>query len=43
MCSNNYLGLADHPWVREAAADAGSAFKAGAGASALISGTMSPH
>ncbi|MBK5230992.1 MAG: 8-amino-7-oxononanoate synthase, partial [Thermoleophilia bacterium] len=22
MCSNNYLGLADHPRVREAAADA---------------------
>jgi glycine C-acetyltransferase/8-amino-7-oxononanoate synthase len=43
LCSNNYLGLADHPRVREAAAEAALRFGAGAGASRLISGTMSPH
>jgi 8-amino-7-oxononanoate synthase len=43
VCSNNYLGLADHPRVRQAAADAAERFGAGAGASRLISGNMSPH
>jgi 8-amino-7-oxononanoate synthase len=43
LCSNNYLGLADHPRVRQAAADAAERFGAGAGASRLISGNMSPH
>jgi 8-amino-7-oxononanoate synthase len=43
LCSNNYLGLADHPKVRAAAADAAERFGAGAGASRLISGTMSLH
>jgi glycine C-acetyltransferase/8-amino-7-oxononanoate synthase len=43
LCSNNYLGLADHPRVRQAAADAAERFGAGAGASRLISGTMSLH
>jgi 8-amino-7-oxononanoate synthase len=43
LCSNNYLGLADHPRVREAAADAALGWGAGAGASRLISGNMSPH
>ena len=43
LCSNNYLGLADHPRVRQAAADAGERFGAGAGASRLISGNMSIH
>ena len=33
LCSNNYLGLADHPRVREAAADAAMRWGAGAGAS----------
>jgi 8-amino-7-oxononanoate synthase len=43
LCSNNYLGLADHPRVRRAAADAAERFGAGAGASRLISGNMEPH
>ena len=43
LCSNNYLGLADHPRVREAAADAAMRYGAGAGASRLISGTMRIH
>ncbi len=43
LCSNNYLGLADHPRVRQAAADAAERFGAGAGASRLISGNMEPH
>jgi len=43
LCSNNYLGLADHPKVREAAAEAAMRWGAGAGASRLISGNMEPH
>ena len=43
LCSNNYLGLADHPKVRDAAAQAAEQYGAGAGASRLISGTMSLH
>jgi 8-amino-7-oxononanoate synthase len=43
LCSNNYLGLAEHPLVREAAAEAAIHWGAGAGASRLISGTMEPH
>jgi 8-amino-7-oxononanoate synthase len=43
LCSNNYLGLADHPRVREAAADAAMRWGVGAGASRLISGTMTIH
>jgi glycine C-acetyltransferase/8-amino-7-oxononanoate synthase len=43
LCSNNYLGLADHPRVREAAADAAMRFGVGAGASRLVSGTMAIH
>ncbi|HUB99292.1 MAG TPA: 8-amino-7-oxononanoate synthase [Solirubrobacterales bacterium] len=43
LCSNNYLGLADHKLVREAAADAAIRWGAGAGASRLISGNMEPH
>jgi 8-amino-7-oxononanoate synthase len=43
LCSNNYLGLADHPRVREAAAEAALHWGAGAGASRLISGNMEPH
>ena len=43
LCSNNYLGLADHPRVREAAADAAMRWGAGAGASRLVSGTMTIH
>jgi 8-amino-7-oxononanoate synthase len=43
LCSNNYLGLADDPRVREAAAAAALHWGAGAGASRLISGNMEPH
>jgi glycine C-acetyltransferase/8-amino-7-oxononanoate synthase len=43
LCSNNYLGLADHPRVRTAAAEAAMREGAGAGASRLISGNMEPH
>jgi 8-amino-7-oxononanoate synthase len=43
LCSNNYLGLADDPRVRRAAAEAAERFGAGAGASRLISGTMALH
>ena len=43
LCSNNYLGLADHPQVREAAAEAALHWGAGAGASRLISGNMELH
>ncbi len=43
LCSSNYLGLADHPRVREAAADAAMRWGVGAGASRLMSGTMTIH
>jgi glycine C-acetyltransferase/8-amino-7-oxononanoate synthase len=43
LCSNNYLGLAEHPRVREAAAEAALRWGAGSGASRLISGNMTPH
>ena len=36
LCSNNYLGLADHPRVRTAAAQAAMRYGAGAGASRLV-------
>jgi 8-amino-7-oxononanoate synthase len=43
LCSNNYLGLADHPRVREAAAEAAMRYGAGSGASRLVSGNMTMH
>jgi 8-amino-7-oxononanoate synthase len=43
LCSNNYLGLADHPRLRRAAADAAISLGTSAGASRLISGSMSIH
>jgi glycine C-acetyltransferase/8-amino-7-oxononanoate synthase len=43
LCSNDYLGLANHPKVRGAAAEAVMRWGAGAGASRLISGNMQPH
>jgi 8-amino-7-oxononanoate synthase len=43
LCSNNYLGFADHPRVREAAAEAAMRWGLGAGASRLVSGTMTIH
>ena len=41
--SNDYLGLANDPQLREAAIAAIAEFGVGAGASRLISGTQSPH
>jgi len=43
LSSNNYLGLANHPEVIEAACRAARDFGVGAGASRLISGSMDPH
>ena len=43
LCSSNYLGLADHPRVREAAAEAAMRWGAGAAAPRLASGTMTIH
>jgi 8-amino-7-oxononanoate synthase len=43
LCSNNYLGLADHPRVRGAAAEAAMRLGTSAGASRLISGNMTVH
>src|SRR6201991_4683722 len=43
LCSNDYLGLAGDPRVREAAAEAAAQWGAGAGASPLVSGHMAPH
>ncbi len=40
--SNDYLGLANHPALREAAARAVQDFGAGAGASRLICGSLAP-
>jgi glycine C-acetyltransferase/8-amino-7-oxononanoate synthase len=43
LCSNNYLGFADHPRVRTAAAEAAMRYGVGAGASRLVSGNMTLH
>ena len=43
LCSNNYLGIADHPALVEKMVAATREFGAGSGASRLISGTMPPH
>jgi 8-amino-7-oxononanoate synthase len=43
MCSNNYLGFAEHPRVRAAAAEAAMRWGVGAGSSRLVSGTMTIH
>lgn len=43
LCSDNYLGLADHPRVREAAAGAAMRWGVGTGASRVGSGTMTIH
>ena len=43
LCSDNCLGMADHPRVREAAAEAAMRWGVGAGASRLASGTMTVH
>ena len=43
LCSNNYLGLANHPSIKKAANKAIQEFGCGSGASRLISGTMKLH
>jgi glycine C-acetyltransferase len=43
LCSNNYLGLADHPKLKEAAIRAVEKYGVGSGASRLVSGTMELH
>src|ERR1700681_3887005 len=43
LASNNYLGLADHPKLIEAAIEATKKYGAGSGAVRTISGTMSIH
>jgi 8-amino-7-oxononanoate synthase len=43
LSSNDYLGLATHPEVVQAAVEATQRYGAGAGASRLISGTLPPH
>ena len=43
FCSNDYLGLANHPHLVEAAQGAIKRYGVGAAASRLISGTMTPH
>ena len=41
--SNDYLGLADEPFLKAAAIEAIERFGVGSGASRLICGTLSPH
>ena len=43
LCSNDYLGLAAHPAVTRAAAEAALQYGAGAGSARLIVGTSAPH
>jgi 8-amino-7-oxononanoate synthase len=43
LCSGNALGLADHPRVRQAAADAAMRWGVGAGAARVSCGTMTLH
>ena len=43
LCSNNYLGIANHPLLKQAMIKATRKFGAGTGASRLISGTSPLH
>jgi 8-amino-7-oxononanoate synthase len=43
LCSNNYLGLATHKTVVQAAMDAAARWGTGSGASRLVSGTLQLH
>ncbi|MEM0953887.1 MAG: 8-amino-7-oxononanoate synthase [Pseudomonadota bacterium] len=43
FCSNDYLGLANHPAVIDAFTEGARRYGAGAGASHLVSGHQSPH
>jgi glycine C-acetyltransferase len=43
LCSNNYLGLASHPALKEAAIKGVERFGTGSGAARLVSGNMELH
>ncbi len=43
LCSNNYLGLADHPQLKNASISATSLYGTGSGAARLVSGNMTLH
>ncbi len=43
LCSNNYLGLANHPKIKQAAIQAVEKYGFGSGASRLVSGNMELH
>lgn len=43
LCSNDYLGLAQHPRLVRAAAEAAATWGVGAGASRLVSGNLELH
>ena len=43
LCSNNYLGLADHPILKSATISAVKRYGVGSGASRLVSGNMELH
>lgn len=43
FCSNDYLGLADHPELKRAAIDAADQWGVGSGAAHLVSGHSAPH
>jgi len=43
LCSNNYLGLANHPKLRQAAIAATRKYGAGSGSVRVIAGTMDLH
>lgn len=43
LCSNNYLGLASHPSLVRAAAEAAEQEGIGSGASRMVTGTMDAH
>ena len=43
LCSNNYLGFANHPSLKEASINAVTKYGTGAGASRLVSGNMEIH
>jgi len=43
FCSNDYLGIADNEYIKQAAIEATLQYGVGAGASRLVSGTMTLH
>ena len=43
LCANNYLGLATHPKLKQAAAEAIEKYGVGSGAVRAISGNMDVH